>query len=201
MCWPRRMPSACITRRWSTLLRIQTRASVDGLADYDQAFLTAEMEMFVEWFIDRHLGITLAASEARRSSTRRFGFSSTPPASNHVVLSIVTITPVISWLPRRSGPGSARLPGRGGGAADLRSGQSAERRVHRVAAGKSGRMETPLSPQSHARTICWTASTTNASHAGSISWGCNGISRYRVFFHGSIIATVNPLTSKTYRRL
>ena len=43
-----------------TLLQIQTGASVAGLPDYDDAFLIREMEMFVDWFLDRHLGISLS---------------------------------------------------------------------------------------------------------------------------------------------
>ena len=46
-----------------TLLQIQTGASVAGLPDYDDAFLGREMEMFVDWFLDRHLGIGLSRGQ------------------------------------------------------------------------------------------------------------------------------------------
>ena len=44
------------------LIRIQTKAAFDELPDYDDAFLRIEMEMFIEWFLSRHLGLELDAA-------------------------------------------------------------------------------------------------------------------------------------------
>ncbi|KAA2285201.1 aminoglycoside phosphotransferase family protein [Arenimonas fontis] len=40
------------------LLRMQLRADADGLPDYDEARLVAEMELMPEWLLGRHLGFT-----------------------------------------------------------------------------------------------------------------------------------------------
>lgn len=41
------------------LLRMQRNASTDGLPDYDDGRLVAEMELMPTWFVERHLGASL----------------------------------------------------------------------------------------------------------------------------------------------
>ncbi|HUY03398.1 MAG TPA: phosphotransferase [Rhodocyclaceae bacterium] len=45
------------------LLRMQTAVDASDLAPYDAAFLRRELELMPEWFLGRHLGHTLDASE------------------------------------------------------------------------------------------------------------------------------------------
>lgn len=46
-----------------TLVRWQLASSAATLPPYDAAMLRRELELFPEWFIGRHLGVTLAANE------------------------------------------------------------------------------------------------------------------------------------------
>lgn len=47
----------------AALARLQTRADplAAGLPDYDDAFVVRELEIFREWYLGRHLGLSLAA--------------------------------------------------------------------------------------------------------------------------------------------
>ena len=45
------------------LIRIQTRACPHGLPDYDTDFFYREMELFIDWFLARHLGIELNSAD------------------------------------------------------------------------------------------------------------------------------------------
>jgi aminoglycoside/choline kinase family phosphotransferase len=45
-----------------TLLRLQKSGDASGLPDYDRALLGRELEIFREWFLERHLGVQLDAS-------------------------------------------------------------------------------------------------------------------------------------------
>ena len=47
----------------SALLAIQACTPSEGMHDYDQALLQFEMNLFVEWFLDRHLGVTLSPDQ------------------------------------------------------------------------------------------------------------------------------------------
>lgn len=47
------------------LIRIQTTAPVTGLPNYDSDLLQREMNMFIDWFLNRHLGIELNSTEQR----------------------------------------------------------------------------------------------------------------------------------------
>ena len=47
----------------AALLTIQTRGPRDGLPLYDAPFLGRELALFREWFLGRHLGITLSEAE------------------------------------------------------------------------------------------------------------------------------------------
>ncbi len=47
----------------SALAVIQARGPLEGLPDYDGAFLRRELEIFRDWFLGRHLGIELTAGE------------------------------------------------------------------------------------------------------------------------------------------
>lgn len=49
----------------SALLCLQARAGVQGLPRYDRAMLLAEMQLFSEWLLDRHLGVTLGGDQSR----------------------------------------------------------------------------------------------------------------------------------------
>lgn len=46
------------------LLRLQADAETTGLPRYDHAMLLREMQLFVDWLLLRHLGLSLDASEA-----------------------------------------------------------------------------------------------------------------------------------------
>ena len=48
------------------LFRMQTRADAEGLPRYDEARLMAEMALFPEWFVGRHLGVALECDEWER---------------------------------------------------------------------------------------------------------------------------------------
>ena len=48
------------------LLAMQTHADASGLPRYDERRLVAEMELFPEWFVRRHLGIELECDEWER---------------------------------------------------------------------------------------------------------------------------------------
>lgn len=50
----------------ATLINVQSRVPTDGLPDYDETRLRAEMELFPEWFVGRHLGHELHGRERRR---------------------------------------------------------------------------------------------------------------------------------------
>ncbi len=50
------------------LHRLQT-AETAGLPDYDEALLTAELALFTDWFLDRHLGIRLDAARQATIAT------------------------------------------------------------------------------------------------------------------------------------
>ena len=45
------------------LVRLQAKATTQGLPEYDRALLMREMELFREWLISRELGLTLTADE------------------------------------------------------------------------------------------------------------------------------------------
>lgn len=47
----------------SALFGMQQRVKADDLPVYDEARLRAEMNLFPEWFLERHLGLTIKASE------------------------------------------------------------------------------------------------------------------------------------------
>jgi N-acetylmuramate 1-kinase len=47
----------------NALYGMQTRVKPDGLPVYDEARLQAEMDLFPEWFLERHLGIRPGAAE------------------------------------------------------------------------------------------------------------------------------------------
>ena len=42
---------------FDALVTMQTRVETDGLPEYDEARLVAEMELFPTWFLERHLGV------------------------------------------------------------------------------------------------------------------------------------------------
>ena len=48
-----------------SLIQIQTLVDATGLADYDDATLRVEMEMFIEWFLNRHLSVELGSLERK----------------------------------------------------------------------------------------------------------------------------------------
>jgi N-acetylmuramate 1-kinase len=48
----------------AALALLQERGPTEGLPDYDDAFLRRELEIFREWFLGRHLGLTLTPEEA-----------------------------------------------------------------------------------------------------------------------------------------
>jgi aminoglycoside/choline kinase family phosphotransferase len=45
------------------LLRMQSTVDTDGMAIYNRAFLAQELEIMPTWFVDRHLGCTLAEAD------------------------------------------------------------------------------------------------------------------------------------------
>ena len=47
----------------TALHRIQAQARVDGLPHYDAALLQREMNLFGDWLLDRHLGLSLSRAE------------------------------------------------------------------------------------------------------------------------------------------
>jgi hypothetical protein len=47
----------------ATLVRIQHGTPADGLPPYDRARLHAELQLFPEWYVQRHLGATLTGRE------------------------------------------------------------------------------------------------------------------------------------------
>ncbi len=47
----------------AALLRMQSACGIDGLAPYDRAFLARELAIMPEWFLGRHLGVTLDDDE------------------------------------------------------------------------------------------------------------------------------------------
>lgn len=53
---------ALYTDAMDTLLHIQA-CSTDGLPHYDEALLQREMGLFDQWFLERHLGLTLTESD------------------------------------------------------------------------------------------------------------------------------------------
>ncbi|HEX7815774.1 aminoglycoside phosphotransferase family protein [Dyella sp.] len=46
-----------------SLLRMQMHVDVAGMQTYDQAFLRRELDIMPEWFLGRHLGVTLTTAE------------------------------------------------------------------------------------------------------------------------------------------
>ena len=48
---------------FDALLRMQTQVATDGLPAFDRSRLVTEMELMPEWFLQRHLGYTLACEE------------------------------------------------------------------------------------------------------------------------------------------
>ncbi|MGO4776264.1 aminoglycoside phosphotransferase family protein, partial [Lysobacter sp. 2RAB21] len=48
------------------LLKIQALPCPDDLAPYDEAFLSRELRLFDEWFLGRHLGLTLDCGDLER---------------------------------------------------------------------------------------------------------------------------------------
>jgi aminoglycoside/choline kinase family phosphotransferase len=49
----------------SALLKIQTRVSAQAVPCYDDALLRAEMDLFVDWFLQRHLQLLLTQAQRR----------------------------------------------------------------------------------------------------------------------------------------
>lgn len=47
------------------LLRLQQHPAPDWLPDYDRALLLQEMQLFAHWYLQRHLGLELAAQQQR----------------------------------------------------------------------------------------------------------------------------------------
>ena len=46
-----------------TLVQMQARASTDGLPPYDTALLARELNLYPEWYLGRHRGVTLSRTE------------------------------------------------------------------------------------------------------------------------------------------
>ncbi|MBT2747365.1 MULTISPECIES: phosphotransferase [unclassified Lysobacter] len=51
---------------FSELLKIQALPCPDDLAPYDEAFLSRELRLFDEWFLGRHLGLSLECGDLER---------------------------------------------------------------------------------------------------------------------------------------
>ena len=47
----------------NALIKLQLASQVGTLPDYDEALLTREMQLFPDWYISKHLGITLDAEQ------------------------------------------------------------------------------------------------------------------------------------------
>lgn len=56
---------------WVDMVRFQTAARVDGLPPYDRDRLVAEMELFPQWYCEKHKGTTLSTDE-RNDLTKVF---------------------------------------------------------------------------------------------------------------------------------
>lgn len=64
---------ALYTDAIASLLRLQTRGDATTVPAYDTTLLLGEMQLFPDWFLGRHLGITLDEG-ARETLRRAFGF-------------------------------------------------------------------------------------------------------------------------------
>ena len=75
------------------LVRLQTRVPADAVPPYDEARLSAELELFPEWFLGKHLGRVHPPGGSGECSTKRSTSSSRPPSRSPASSSIATITP------------------------------------------------------------------------------------------------------------
>lgn len=58
--------SAMYAEALEALVRIQQRSAPGVLPEYDRAFLLREMQLFPEWYVGRHLGLTLSEAQAKQ---------------------------------------------------------------------------------------------------------------------------------------
>lgn len=54
---------ALFSAAMKTLVQMQARASTDGLPPYDTALLMRELNLYPEWYLGRHRGVTLSKAE------------------------------------------------------------------------------------------------------------------------------------------
>jgi len=59
-------PDALFDQAFEQLLKIQALPCPDDLLPYDEAFLSRELRLFDEWFLGRHLGLSLDCGDLER---------------------------------------------------------------------------------------------------------------------------------------
>ena len=120
------------------LIRWQCASREHELPPYDEALLRRELDLFPDWYVARHLGVTLTAAQAAYA---RAGVPARPRQQSRAAARVrPSRLPLAQPDGLRRQPRRPRFPGRGLRSDHLRSVLAAARRVRRVGRGAADRL-------------------------------------------------------------
>ena len=176
------------------LLRWQLASRPGVLPPYDEALLRRELDLFPEWYLQRHL-----RRHARLCAATGAGRRDSAVIRNNLAQPAVYVHR--DYMPRNlmlcdAESGRARFPGCGVRADHLRRGLAVQGCLHQLGRGTRARLDACATGRRRGRPGCRSTPISASSTATSNGWACSATSRCWASSRACTTATASPAISK-----